>query len=50
MNTIVAGARRPLNTVSDIQPQRIVPGIAAYSNIAQATVESRNEKPLAVCM
>ena len=31
MNRIVAGARRPLKTVSDIQPQAIVPGIAANS-------------------
>ena len=31
MNSIVAGARRLLKTLSEIQPQAMVPGIAAYS-------------------
>ncbi len=31
MKSIVAGARRPLNQRSEIQPQAIVPGIAANS-------------------
>ena len=31
MNNMVAGARRPLNTLSDIQPHAMVPGIAANS-------------------
>ena len=31
MKRMVAGARRPLKTVSDIQPQASVPGMAANS-------------------
>lgn len=31
MNSMVAGARLPLNHLSEIQPQAIVPGIAADS-------------------
>ena len=46
---VVAGARRPLNTRSEIQPQAIVPGTAADSYSAQARLDSLNENPLAVC-
>src|SRR5688572_21763524 len=49
MKRIVAGARRPLNTRSDIHPHTIVPGIAAPSYSAQPTLDSLNEKPFAVC-
>ena len=31
MNRMLAGARRPLKYRSEMQPQAIVPGIAAYS-------------------
>ena len=49
MKRIVAGARRPLKTASDIQPQAIVPGMAAYSYSAQPMLDCWNEKPFAVC-
>ena len=49
MNRIVAGARRPLKTLSDTQPQAIVPGMAAHSYSAQPMLDSLNEKPFAVC-
>jgi hypothetical protein len=46
---MVAGARLPLNHLSEIQPQAIVPGTAAYSYSDQPTLDCWNEKPLAVC-
>ncbi len=48
MNRIVAGPRRPPKMRSDTQPHRIVPGIAAYSNMNHAALDSWNEKPFAV--
>ena len=39
VNELVAGARRPLNTLSDIHPQAIVPGMAAYSYIDHARLD-----------
>ncbi len=48
MNSIVAGARLPLNQWSEIQPQAIVPGIAAYSYSDQPRLDCWNENPLAV--
>src|SRR6266487_5323678 len=49
MKRMVAGARRPLNTRSDIHPQAMVPGMAAYSYSAQPTLDWLNVKPFAVC-
>ena len=49
MNRIVAGARRDLNTLSDIHPHRIVPGTADHSKSAQARLDSLKVKPFAVC-
>ena len=49
MNRIVAGARRDLKTLSDIQPHKIVPGTVEHSKQAQAVLDCWNEKFFAVC-
>ena len=49
MKSIVAGARCRLKKRSEIQPHKIVPGIAAYSNIAHAMLESLNENFFVRC-
>jgi hypothetical protein len=48
MNRILAGARLPLKYLSEIQPQAMVPGMAAYSYSAHAVLDCLNEKPFAV--
>ena len=49
MNKIVAGARRALNTRSEIHPHKIVPGIPANSNAVHAQPDSLKLNPFAVC-
>ena len=47
VNNII-GTRRPFKTLSDSNPKRIVPGIAAYSKIVNAELVATEEKPLEV--